>query len=259
MQRKENRPAGVAINSAALSLLCVAALLMQSPALAGPPFLTDDPEPVEFHHGELYLASAYQYSRDGSSATAPHIEANYGAAPNLQLHLIAPMALDAPHAGTTEYGYGDTELGIKYRFIQESQRIPMVGIFPLVELPTGSERRHMGNGRVQLFLPLWLQKSFDDRKWTTYGGGGYWFNNAAGAKDHWFAGWELQRQITQNLALGGEIFHQSSDAQGARPHTGFNLGAILDLSDHHHILFSAGRDILGDNRLTSYVAYQFTF
>jgi hypothetical protein len=135
----------------------------------------------------------------------------------------------------------------------------MVGVFPLVELPTGSESRGLGNGRVQAFLPIWLQKSFDNGKWTTYGGGGYWLNNADGARDHWFFGWELQRQITDHLAIGGEIFHQTPDAQGARAHTGFNLGAIIDLSEHHHILLSAGRDILGDNRFTSYVAYQFTF
>jgi hypothetical protein len=241
------------------TLGALVSVVMPLAAWAGPPFLTDDPEPVAFHHGELYFASSYQLAKDGSSATAPQIEANYGAAPNLQLHLIAPLALNAPHDGPTEYGYGDTELGIKYRFIQESDHVPMVGVFPLVELPTGSASRGLGNGRVQVFLPVWLQKSFDEGKWTTYGGGGYWANNAADAKDHWFFGWVLQRKINDQLTVGGEIFHETSDAQGSEARTGFNLGAIIDLSEHHHILFSAGRDIVGDNRFTSAVAYQFTF
>jgi hypothetical protein len=243
----------------ALTGLLMFCVLMSSTVLhAGPPFLTDDPEPVDYHHSELYVASAYQLTADGSSATAPQIEGNYGAAPNLQLHLIAPMSLDAPRDGRMEYGYGDTELGFKYRFLQESGHVPMVGIFPLVELPTGSASHGLGNGRVQLYMPVWIQKSFADGTWTTYGGGGYWINNATGAKNHWFVGWELQRQLTDSLALGGEIFYQTSDAEGAGPHTGFNLGFILDLTEHHHILFSAGRDLIGDTRFMCYAAYQFT-
>ena len=30
-------------------------------AMAGPPFLTDDPEPVEYQHNELYIASHTPY------------------------------------------------------------------------------------------------------------------------------------------------------------------------------------------------------
>ena len=56
------------------------------PALAGPPYVTDDPEPVEYHHWEVYLASQLAHEPGAWSGTAPHIEVNYGALPNLQLH-----------------------------------------------------------------------------------------------------------------------------------------------------------------------------
>jgi hypothetical protein len=238
------------------------AAVLLSPACrvyAGPPFLTDDPEPVELHHWELYLASTGGSTSRSFAATAPHVEINYGAVENVQLHAIAPMAISHGDNGPTDYGYGDTELGVKYRFVQESKYVPMVGVFPLVELPTGSASHGLGNGRVQCFLPVWLQKSFDDDKWTTYGGGGYWLNNTDGAKNHWFFGWELQRKINDHLALGGEIFHQTSDAEGALDRTGVNLGAIIDLNEHHHILFSAGRDIQGPVTFTYYLGYQLTF
>jgi hypothetical protein len=110
-------------------------------ALAGPPFTTDDPEPVTYRHWEFYVASQNTKSADGWSGTAPHFEVNYGAISNLQLHLIAPLAYDAPAQGTRQYGYGDTEVGVKYRFIQETDVSPQVGLFPLLEIPTGSAHR----------------------------------------------------------------------------------------------------------------------
>ena len=57
----------------------------------------------------------------------------------------------------------------------------------MLELPTGNESRGLGEGRLHAFLPVWIQKSFAD--WTTYGGGGYWFNRDIdfGDRDYWFS------------------------------------------------------------------------
>ncbi|HVN97392.1 MAG TPA: hypothetical protein VMT62_13265, partial [Syntrophorhabdaceae bacterium] len=149
-----------------------------SPIFAGPPFRTDDPEPVEYQHWEFYVATQYANDEDGVSGTAPHLEMNYGIVPNLQLHLLVPVAFDKPRGAPTLYGPGDVELGVKYRFIQEGTYRPMVGTFPILHLPSGSERRGLGNGDAQFYLPVWLQKSLGH--WTTYGGGGYWLNPGAG-------------------------------------------------------------------------------
>jgi hypothetical protein len=109
-------------------------------------------------------------------------------------------------------------------------------------------------------VPIWLQKSFD--KWTTYGGGGYWVNPGIGNKNYWFAGWLLQRQLTDNLAFDGEIFHQTADVIGGKDQTGFDLGGVYDFTENHHILFSAGRGMQNaptTNGFSYYIAYQLTF
>ena len=82
-------------------LMGVGGLLLAEPVglLAGPPFITDDPEPVEYQHWEWYLASQSFKTPDGWSGTAPHLEVNYGAISNVQLHLIAPLAYDSPAHG----------------------------------------------------------------------------------------------------------------------------------------------------------------
>ncbi len=147
--------------------------LLTGHATAGPPFVTDDPEPVPYQHFEFYNISLGTAIRGDTFSEGPAWEYNYGIIPNGQIHIIAPLTFDTQAAA---YGYGDTELGFKYRFIDEDKNgsRPMVGIYPLLELPTGDESRALGAGYVRAYFPLWLQKSFGD--WTTYGGGGYWIN-----------------------------------------------------------------------------------
>ena len=226
-------------------------------AFAGPPFLTDDPEPVEYRHWEIYLASQHARDRDGWSGTAPHFEVNYGAWPNLQLHLIAPLAYVKPNEGSSHYGFGDLELGAKYRFIQEADWRPMAGAFLIFDLPTGSSSRGLGSGHLRTFLPIWLQKSWGP--WTSYGGGGYWINPGSENKNYWFFGWQVQRDLSKIVTLGAEVFYNTPTANGEGGRTGFNVGTIFNFTDEHHLLFSAGRYIHGQNRFSAYVACQLTF
>jgi len=224
---------------------------------AGPPFRTDDPEPVDYNHGEFYLATQYEKDKNVTFGTAPHIEFNYGVMPDVMVHLIAPYAFSEPDGASTKRGYGDTEVGIKYRFINDEDDHFMVGTFPLVELPTGNSDQGLGAGHTMYFFPLWLQKSWGP--WQSYGGGGFWRNPGAGNKDYWFFGWEVQRAITSKLTVGTELFSQTkTTAQGAT-RTGCTLGSIVNLTDYHHLLFSAGSDIHGENRFSAYLAYQYTF
>jgi len=237
--------------------LAAACCLAPGIAHAGPPYVTDDPEPVELHHFELYLATQGGYDRDNNLAfTAPHLEANYGAAPDLQLHLIAPLQYAHPSGAPAAYGYGDTEVGVKFRFVREGDVLPQVGVFPLLELPTGDSARGLGTGQTQAFLPLWLQKSFGP--WLSYGGGGYWINPGSGNRNWWFVGWHLEVKLGA-ISPGFEIFHETSAHEGEAGEMRFNLGTVIDLSDLHHLMLSAGRTLeAGAPAFQWYLAYQLT-
>lgn len=236
-----------------------ALLLLLAPgiATAGPPYTTDDPEPVEVQHVELYLGSVTARDGQGWSGTAPHLEVNYGALANLQLHVILPAAWSAQATQPARYGLGDLELGAKLRFVQEGERMPQIGIFPLVELPCGDETKGLGAGHVQVLLPLWLQKGFGP--WTTYGGVGYWFSSDAAGHGSWFLGWQVQRRLSELFTVGAELFHTTPKDAGGEAETRFNLGLVVDLTDLHHLLWSAGRGLQGPNRFQAYLAYQLTF
>ncbi len=238
------------------------AALVGGSASAGPPFRTDDPEPVELHHWEIYGFVTGTNTDDDDNAVTPGLEVNYGAAPNLQLHLVVPMDLDRPAGGGTAYGLGDIELGAKYRFVQEDEHgwRPQVGVFPLVELPSGDATRGLGAGYARAFLPVWLQKRHGD--WLTYGGGGYWINPGLGNRNYWFAGWLLQRQVSKPLAIGAEVFYQTASSVTGKASPGFNVGGIYDFSDHYHLLFSVGRGLANTrqtNQLSYYLALQTMF
>ncbi len=237
--------------------LVAAFCLVPTSAQAGPPYVTDDPEPVELHHWEFYLATQGGYDRDRNLAfTAPHVEVNYGVLPDLQLHLIAPMQYARPVGGPAAYGYGDTELGAKLRFVHEGELVPQIGTFPLVELPTGDSARGLGAGRTQVLLPLWLQKSLGPL--LAYGGGGYWINPGPGNHNWLFTGFHLEAKLGA-VTPGFEIFHGTSRHEGEPGETRFNVGAAIDVTDEHHILMSAGRTLdAGAPAFQWYLAYQLT-
>lgn len=224
---------------------------------AGPPYLTDDPDPVQFHHWEYYLSSQNSFDVRNSSAigTLPQVEVNYGVIPGVQLHLIIPAVYQYAGPHDLEIGYTATEFGVKYRFVKERKYVPEIGVFPVVEIPTVNDDR-FGQGNVQVFLPVWFQKSW--KKLTTYGGAGYWINPGTGNKNWVFTGWEVQYDFSDFLTLGSEIYYHTADTADDRAITGFSIGGSLNFTEHIHFLFSAGHSIFNENFITSYMGLYIT-
>ncbi len=242
--------------------LILAALLasLAKPALAGPPFVTDDPDPVEEGHYEINIAAIGLAQKSGTASPAPMVDSNWGALPDVQLHLGFGLAY-AESGGRIAAGYGDTELGIKYRFIHQDEDgwQPEVAIYPIAELPTGDAAHGLGAGHPQLLLPIWVEKDWD--QWSSYGGAGYWDNQHGADRNYWFFGWVLLRKVADNLQLGGELYRQGSTTEGEPGTTGLNLGGTWDLSETGHILFTVGRGLDHadeTDRFSFYLGYQIT-
>src|ERR1700744_5193170 len=98
--------------------LCPSLVLfvLASPALAGPPYLSDDPEPTDYQHFEIY-AFGLGTSGIGGTEGETGIDFNYGGAPDLQLTAVVPMAYD----GEGHRGLGNIELAAKYRFLHQDE------------------------------------------------------------------------------------------------------------------------------------------
>lgn len=226
---------------------------------AGPPFLTDDPEPVEYHHYEFYFFSMLDKNNvaiEEPQLQYPAIEINWGLLSNCQLHLIVPYAWSLPNAAPAANGMGDIEVGIKYRFIQETSNRPQVGIFPLFELPIGNADRGLGNGKLWMKLPIWLQKSWGE--WKTFGGVGYAVNSAIDMRNYLYGGWLVQKDFNEHLTLGIEIFSQGAVSTQSLSFTIANVGGYYNFTKNFSMLFSAGHSIAGEPHLEGYFALYWT-
>ena len=224
---------------------------------AGPPFFTDDPEPVDYRHNEFYVFSTLDHANGSDALQGPAIEYNRGIAPDTQFHVVLPFSYFSPAMGGSAFGFGDIEVGLKYRFVDETVDRPQIGIFPMAELATGNARRGLGNGRTWCRLPLWIQKSWGP--WTSYGGVGLAINHAPGMRDASFGGWLIQRTLGPRLTLGGEVFRQNALSIGARGYTLLNLGGYYNFTPDVSLLFSAGRSVAGEQHAVAYLGLYWTW
>lgn len=221
---------------------------------AGPPFITDDPEPVEYRAWEINYGATYLHAAGATSGALPGIDINYGAFPGVQLHMQPQLAYsrgDGPHA----YGVGDTELGIKYRLSAETDDKGswMFAIYPMLELPTGSARRNLGAGAHSFYLPFWAQTTRGP--WTVFGGGGYWRYSSEDARNAWAGGLTLLYQVSDRLQFGGEIFGTTPNSAYARASVGANFGGVYRVARDLSLLFSIGHGLRNASATNKGAAY----
>jgi hypothetical protein len=258
----------------------VLAALLAAPAIAlgGPPFQTDDPEPVELGHYEFYVFSNVDRTPSEVDPAGPAFEFNWGALPDTQLHVVlgfgAIVPTDdpasspasspssaAPSGAPSVYGLLDTEIGVKYRFLEQTKTRPEIGTFPMIEVPTGSYSRGLGVGHAWYKLPLWIQKDWGP--WTTYGGAGYAVVPQRGYRDFSYAGWLLQRDVGERWTLGGEVWHHGAEG----PATPLDHPAtMIDLGGYHYfrkpafqLLFCLGHSVAGHSETYGYLGLYWTW
>ena len=224
-------------------------------AVAGPPFLTDDPEPVDLHHLEINLIDQQTRAASGRAGSASG-EVNLGCAAETQCHVAVPIAFNHPAGGPSQAGLGDVELGVKYRFVDRPDDGWSAAVYPTMDLPTGDAGHGLGNGRAQLLLPLWVQRS--SGAWSWDAGIARLINGAPEARDSWFVGLLAQRSFGDQLSLGAEVFRRTSTAAGEPSAAGFNVGAIIKVAADQNLLVSAGRGLteVETNRCSMFLAYQ---
>ena len=208
--------------------------LIASPVAAGPPYITDDPQPTDYHRFEIYLfASAAQGA--GATTGATGVDFNYGGFRDVQLTAVAPLAFDTSSGGR-HLGPGYVELAAKVKLLHQDRNGIDFSVFPRVFVPTGGER--FGSGRVALLLPVWLQRDFG--KWSVFGGGGYQFSRE---RDFWAGGIAVSRALGERASIGAEVYHHGPDARDARAFTGVSVGGTYRVSTHWSIIAAGGPGI----------------
>ncbi len=238
------------------AVLALAGACLACPAWAGAPFVTDDAGTPEAGHFEINLATEYTRAAGGSSGAIPSFEVNYGVTDQLQVSIKPALVFSHVDHGGTNLGFADLELGVKYRFIEQDETgwRPAVAFGPALVLPSGSEIRGLGDGHLQGSLPLWISKDFD--RWTVFGGGGYNINQGSEHMNWWFAGLGLLCALDPAWTVGVEVYHATQAERGEKNNTAFNVGVIYNISERHHLMASAGRNLINardNNEFSTYI------
>ena len=214
-------------------------LVAPSMALAGPPYLTDDPEPTDTGHWEIYNFVQAQEGVGALNGEAG-LDLNYGGAKDLQLTAVIPLGFTGADGFSTsglKGGTGMIELAAKYKFLHQGDDswTPDVSLFPRVLIPT---ERGFGYARTNLFLPIWAEKDFGP--WSVFGGGGYELNPGADQRDFWQGGIAVARDLSKRVQLGVELYGQTTDDRAGDGYTAVNFGLTWKLVKHWSLLASAG-------------------
>src|SRR5215472_6292152 len=166
---------------------------------AGPPFVTDDPEPPPPGGWEINLPFIIERTPGETEMEVPLFDFNYGL-PNIQLKLEIPIEVLHEDGNETEVGAGDMLLGVKWRFLNDARSQFQLGTYPQVLVPTGDHARGLGEGSPSVLLPIVAQKNWE--KWTVYGNVGFWWQTAAQTQNYFYAGAVLEREVSERLTLG---------------------------------------------------------
>lgn len=257
---------------------CVLAtlFLLVSPSLPiwaqGPPFQTDDPVPVEYHHYEFYIFGGVDGTPVEVDSTGPAFEFNWGAIPRIQLHAVLPFGSIHPRnnpvyapagEGLAAFGLTDMEVGAKIAYIRESRYFPQVGTFTMFELPTGSFDRGLGIGRVWYKLPVWLQKNIGS--WLLDGGAGETIVPQDGYRNFSYGGFLLKHTFPgDRLELGSEVFAHGKEGAAApqtRASTMVDFGGYYHFNHHpgEQFLFCYGHSVAGQTENYAYVGMYWTW
>ncbi len=179
------------------------------PSLAGPPFETDDPEPVDCHHLEVDISQGRQGE---PAATGPIWEVDYGPTKNVEVSVGGQS--------------GERELASAIRFLPETRYTPEVGFLPSLTLKS--------NGETETFLPFWVQKSI--KNWTIFGGGGV-------SREGEFTGITVMRNFRSGSSLGLEFYHESQHNPIAPTRPRLGVGYIDQLGPSRALMFWVGRQL----------------
>ena len=231
--------------------MLLVAVLVQSSARAGPPFVTNDPDPPEVGQWEVNLPWTLKRAQDGDlSGELVTFDPNYGYDRFTQLSIELPIPYSGAEAGGFSTGIGDVLLEYKRRFGTDPYS-GYFGINPQLTLPTGEDERGLGTGRITLQLPLLYQRQWGDRLF--YGDLRYKWRAGEEGKSFWFLGFAMEQQVSAGLTFGAEVFGTTPQAAEGEYNVSFSVGGRYTLLPGQVLMVSAGRSLRSDPDLALFL------
>ena len=201
-----------------LSLAC--GLLVCPRTHAQLPFYTDDTgvtDPYKWHFEFFNEYDALQLQYPDVRQNTANFKLNYGLPHRLELDVDAPyLTILRTDGAQDSSGGGDTNMGIKWRFRDESagSHLPALATSLYIEFPTGDASQQLGSGLRDYWLNFIGQESLTDKTRLTGNLGLLFAGNTStgvlGTQNSrgqvYTGGLSLLHDFSSRLTLGGEIY-----------------------------------------------------
>jgi hypothetical protein len=227
-------------------LALLAALLMcaSSPAFAqgGPPYYTNDPGTPGHLNWEINIGYMPFLYSDQSTSHVPDVDINFGVGDRIQLtYENAWLRVQNPSsARNPQYGLGQSNPGVKWRFYDAGESGLAVSVFPQLFLnnPNDAVRRGITPASDTFILPFEFTKKFGPID-VDYEIGYQFVHNGP---DGWITGLVLGHEFTPKFEGDVEFYSQGTFHPSETQPT-LDVGARYKIRPSLILLVMAGRSL----------------
>ena len=233
-------------------LILAVPVLLCLPALAqgGPPYYTNDPGtpgPFNWEINVGYMPFLYS---DQSVSHTPDLDINFGVGERIQLtyenawlRVNNPALQSEPGqigSGKTEFGLGQSNPGVKWRFYDAGESGLSVSVFPQLFLnnPNDAVRRGITSPSSSFLLPVEFSKKFGPVD-VNYELG---YQSVHKGPDGWLMGLVVGHEFTKKFEVDMELYSQGSFHPSENQPT-IDFGARYKLHSPVILLVMAGRSL----------------
>ena len=208
---------------------------------AARPLSTDDAGTVE--KGEFQLEAGFDAIRQHNHDReySPSLTLTYGFLDRMDLGIGSGYIFSHPKEDKKENGIADTELKLKYRWIDEKDWRPAFAMTGILKFPTASESRGLGSGQTDFGINAILTKNLS-KKLVLHLNLGYTFIGEDHVNSELNYSMAAQFILTEKWALVGEVVgvNNLNGRHGDDPFSGL-IGTYYLITDK--IIWDAGLEI----------------
>lgn len=221
-------------------------------AAGGPPMMTDDPETPGDRNLEINIASTGDLRGSVQRYEFPIIDINYGVGENIQLKIESPYVslFGDDHVHTK--GIGNTTVGIKWRFFENSSNDLLISTYP--QYTFTPLRKSLDNGISELdqalFLPIEISKKIGELSIT----GEFGYLTIKNSRNEMEYGAVVGYEVSEDLEILAEL-HNSSYVNGGNTTVIANGGFTYKISPKYSLMFSAGHELISPEASKSTLFY----
>jgi hypothetical protein len=210
-------------------------------AQGGPPLITDDPDTPGPGYWEINIPMILESSAEGRHFDAPLADVNYGIGTRIQLKFEIPWVTVDPPEQSARTGIGNSNSGVKWRFLGGEPALLSWSIYPQFEVNTSESSA--AKGLVERHAQFFFPTEFTVQK------GRFEINGEVGrmfvrdGKDGWSAGVTTEIEISSRFELLGEL-HAQKDGEMPTENI-VNVGARKAISEKIWFLGAVGTGVNG--------------